>query len=144
MKKYFCIFYFCVFAFFSCEGKERNSLVVGTASGYAPYVSLTSYGEYEGFDIDIAKALADKLDLTLKLKDLGSMPSLMIALQQGKVDILLWAISITKARQEKMEMIYYQGSQEMQMPFLFWKTIPKMAEEAYNRLVIRMDAGLCR
>ncbi len=29
---------------------EEKPLIVGTTSGYAPYVSLNSQGDYEGFD----------------------------------------------------------------------------------------------
>lgn len=100
-------------------------LVVGTTSGYAPYVSLDSKGNYEGFDVDFANALAKKLDRELVLKDGGTMPSLLLSLQQKKVDLLIWAISITAERTRKIEMVYYQGEKVTQMPFLFWKTIPE-------------------
>ncbi len=99
--------------------------VVGTTSGYAPYVSLDGEGRYEGFDIDFANALAQKLGQKLVIKDLGSMPSLMLALQQNKIDALIWAVSITPERTQKMRMIYYQGDKVTQMPFLFWKKAPK-------------------
>jgi ABC-type amino acid transport substrate-binding protein len=102
----------------------EETLVVGTTSGYAPYVSLNEQGAYEGFDIDVANLLAQKLVRKLIIKDCGSMPSLMLALKQDKVDALIWAISITEERQKNMEMIYYQGEKVTEMPFLFWKQIP--------------------
>src|SRR5271157_3699018 len=83
-----------------------GDLVVGTTSGYAPYVSLNEQGKYEGFDIDLAELLAKKLDKKLVLKDLGSMPSLMLALKQNKIDALIWAVSITKDRLKNYEMVY--------------------------------------
>lgn len=104
---------------------KEESFVIGTTSGYAPYVSLNDRGEYEGFDIDFAKELSKKLKKSLKIKDCGSMPGLMLALKQGKVDALIWAISITEDRLKAMEMIYYQGDQVTEMPVLFWKQIPK-------------------
>ncbi len=99
-------------------------LVVGTTSGYAPYVSLNGKGDYEGFDVDFAKELSAKLGRELVLKDCGSMPSLLLALQQNKVDVLIWAISITEEREKKMEMVYYQGEKVTEMPVLFWKKVP--------------------
>lgn len=99
-------------------------LRVGTTSGYAPYVSINDRGEYEGFDIDIIRLIAQKLGRTLVLQDCGSMPGLMLALKQRKVDLLIWAISITHERKMSMNMIYYQGEQGTRMPFLFWKNVP--------------------
>jgi ABC-type amino acid transport substrate-binding protein len=101
-----------------------DNFVVGTTSGYAPYVSLDEEGQYVGFDIDFARLLAKKLDRTLVIKDLGSMPSLFLALNLGKIDAIIWAISITEERQKQVEMIYYQGQRVESMPLLFWKKIP--------------------
>ena len=35
-----------------------NDFVVGTTTGYAPFVSLDEKGKYVGFDIDLARKLA--------------------------------------------------------------------------------------
>lgn len=103
---------------------NQDVLIVGTTSGYAPYVSLNNIGEYEGFDIDLARALATKLKRRLEIKDLGSMPSLLLALQQKKVDVVIWAVSITEERKKNMRLVYYQGKKQQTTPFLFWKKIP--------------------
>lgn len=118
MKKIFLSLLF--FASLAAE----EPFVIGTTSGYAPFVSLNTNGEYEGFDIDVAELVAQKLGRKLVIKDCGSMPSLMLALKQQKVDALIWAISITEERQKNMEMIYYQGEKVSEMPFLFWKEVP--------------------
>ncbi len=102
-----------------------DQLVVGTTSGYAPYVSLDAKGRYEGFDVDFAESLAKKLNRKLVIKDCGSMPSLLLALEQGKVDLVIWAVTITEERNKKMEMVYYQGEKVMEMPFLFWGMVPE-------------------
>lgn len=120
MKKIVAIILFSLRVF-----AGENQLLVGTTSGYAPFVSLNEKGEYEGFDIDFARALAEKLQKKLVIKDCGSMPNLLLALKQKKVDAIIWAMSITKERSENMEMIYYQGEKVQEMPFLFWKEIPK-------------------
>ena len=101
-----------------------ETFTVGTTSGYAPYVSLDSKGQYEGFDIDLAKLVAEKLNKKLVIKDLGSMPSLMIGLKQRKIDAIIWAVSITEERQKQMEIVYYQGEKITTMPLLFWGKIP--------------------
>ncbi|MBS0628124.1 MAG: transporter substrate-binding domain-containing protein [Verrucomicrobia bacterium] len=126
MKKnllFFCIL-LCTELFANLPKQKLEPFVVGTTSGYAPYVSLNEKGEYEGFDIDVANLLVKKLDRELVLKDLGSMPGLMIGLKQGKVDALIWAISITEERMKNMEMVYYQGEKVLEMPFIFWEKVP--------------------
>jgi arginine transport system substrate-binding protein len=90
--------------------QESNSFVVGIAAGYAPFVSINEQGEYEGFDIDCAKSLAATMNKKLVFKDLGSMPSLIIALEQGKVDAIMWGMSITQERLQKFAMVHYQGT----------------------------------
>lgn len=116
----FIIFCLCFANLFA-----SSNFVVGTTSGYAPFVSLDEKGEYVGFDIDLAKSLANKLGYTLVIKDLGCMPSLLLALKQGKIDAIIWGMSITQERQKQMEMIYYQGEKVTSMPMLFWKEIPE-------------------
>lgn len=120
----------CMVPFFSLfadtvEIVDDSPLRVGTASGYAPYVSLDTAGVYEGFDIDLAQQLGKKLGRKVIFQDFGSMPSLMLALKQEKVDVLIWAISITEERLKNLEMIHYQGEAIREAPFLFWKKIPE-------------------
>ncbi|MDP1608885.1 MAG: transporter substrate-binding domain-containing protein [Chlamydiales bacterium] len=126
--------------------QPTGTFTVGTTSGYAPYVSLDSKGQYEGFDIDLAKLVAEKLNKKLVIKDLGSMPSLIIGLKQKKIDAIIWAVSITEERQKQMEMIYYQGEKITSMPLLFWKIIPeniKGPEDLKNdpKKIVCVEAG---
>ncbi len=102
----------------------ENTWVVGTASGYAPFVNLSEQGELEGFDIDVAKDLAQRMEKTLVLKDLGSLNTLAMALEQGKIDSIIWAISITPERCKKMRMLHYQGAMVSSFPLLFYRQIP--------------------
>lgn len=140
-------FIFCMFSiFYFASAVMAEDLVVGTTSGYAPYVSINNEGEYEGFDIDIAKVLADKLGRRLVIKDFGSMPALILAIKQNKADVLIWSISITQERQKQMTMIYYQGEKATSLPLLFWDKIPdniKNLEDMANNLsaVISVEAG---
>lgn len=103
---------------------DADQLVMGTAAGYAPFVSINPQGEYEGFDSDVAEALAKKLGKKLALKDLGSMTSLFMALDQGAIDAVIWGLSITQDRLKKVAMVHYQGQATASYPLIFWKTIP--------------------
>ncbi len=113
----------CLF-FCSLQASEEK-FVVGTTSGYAPYVSLNDKGEYEGFDVDVAHLIAEKLHRKLVLQDLGTMPSLIMALKTKKIDSIIWAVSITEQRMKEMDMHYYQGEKTTEISFLFWKEVPK-------------------
>ncbi len=132
---------FLLLFLFSASIFAEKPLVVGTTSGYAPFVSLNAEGNYEGFDIDVAELLAQKLGRTLEIKDCGSMPSLMLALKQDKVDALIWAISITEERQKTLEMVYYQGEKVTEMPFLFWKEIPANIKTIDDLKDVCIEAG---
>lgn len=141
MSKFLFVF---IFGFFSLLRAEN--FVVGTTSGYAPYVSLDEKGTYVGFDIDFAEALAKKLKRTLVIKDLGSMPSLFLALKQGKIDAIIWAISITQERQKQVEMIYYQGEKVTSLPMLFWNNIPENVQRPEDlvqdpKATVAVEAG---
>jgi len=125
---------------------NQKKFIVGTAGGYAPFVSINAQGEYEGFDIDISKALAQNMDMELEIKDLGSMSSLFIALEQGKIDAIIWALSITQERLNKVTMIKYQGDTSSSYPIMFWKEIPNNAS-SINELegaTICAEAGSCQ
>lgn len=106
------------------DTNAKKTFIVGTAGGYAPFVSINAQGVYEGFDIDFAQALAQNMNVELEIKDLGSMTSLFIALEQGKIDAIIWALSITPQRLDKVAMIRYQGENTASFPLMFWEKIP--------------------
>src|SRR5690606_28212075 len=81
--------------------------------------------EYEGFDIDVIKAIAKETGKKLVLKDLGSMSSLFMALEQNKIDAIIWGMSITQDRLNKVAMVRYQGELVTSFPLLFWNDIPE-------------------
>ncbi|MEX0848597.1 MAG: transporter substrate-binding domain-containing protein [Candidatus Dependentiae bacterium] len=113
-------------SFYLFKSKSQNNLItIGTAAAYAPFVSINEQGKYEGFDIDVADALARQMGKKLVVQDMGSMTALFMALEQGKVDAVIWALSITEERLDKVAMINYQGEKTKTYPLLFWKKIPE-------------------
>lgn len=107
------------------DKSKDSTLVVGIAAGYAPYISINEQGTYEGFDIDVIQAVAQQMGKELELKDLGSMAPLMIALEQGSVDMIIWGLTITQARANKLAMIHYQGEPMTTNPLVFWGETPR-------------------
>lgn len=116
---------YIAFIFVICGTLRADDFVVGTASGYAPFVSVNVQGEYEGFDVDLARLIAERLEKKLVLKDLGGLSSLFLALERNKIDAIIWAVSITQPRLKQMDMVYYQGEKVETLPILFWETIPE-------------------
>jgi ABC-type amino acid transport substrate-binding protein len=104
--------------------QKESPLIIGITASYAPYISINEQGHYEGFDIDVAHALAEKLNRKIEFKDLGSMAPLMIALDQGSIDMIIWGLTITQERLEKIAMIHYQGQKTKTNPLIFWQTVP--------------------
>lgn len=107
------------------EKARTEKIIVGTVAGYAPWVSVNERGEYEGFDIDVAREIAKEMNRELILKDCGSMAPLLLSLEQGTIDIALWGLSITQERLKKMTMIRYQGEETRSYPLIFWDSIPE-------------------
>lgn len=108
----------------STPASISKNLVIGTVAGYAPFVSMNAQGILEGFDIDVAHALAQQMNTPVEIRDLGSMTSLFMALEQGTIDMIIWGLSITQDRLKKVAMICYQGETTSSYPLIFWQTIP--------------------
>lgn len=107
-------------------------LIVGTASGYAPFVSINADGQYEGFDIDVAKALAQQLNRPLEIRDLGSMSPLFLALEQNQIDMIIWGLSITSERLQRVAMVHYWGDNTTSFPLIFWEKIPAQVKTIHD------------
>lgn len=115
---------FLVRSRFTVVPADQTNLIIGTVGNYAPFASVNAQGDYEGFDIDVAKALANRLGKKLVIKDLGSMAPLFMALEQESIEAIIWGLSITKARLQKVAMIRYQGDDVTAYPLIFWQQIP--------------------
>lgn len=101
-----------------------DTLIVGMMSGWAPFMTINHNTEYEGFDVDVAKELAQRLGKKLVIKDMGTLATLFIALERNKIDIVMSGLDITKARTTAYDMIRYTGQNITSYALLFWKEIP--------------------
>ena len=70
--------------------KQDKVLVMGTAADYAPfeYIDAKVSDDIIGFDVDLAKAVTDKMGYKLQVKDM-EFNSLIPAIQAKKVDFVL-------------------------------------------------------
>lgn len=85
--------------------KKKGVLTVGTASGFPPYEFVdASQGDKQviGVDMDLAKAIADKLGVKLKVED-SNFTALLSSLSAGKVDMAISGITATEERKKSMD-----------------------------------------
>lgn len=103
---------------------RTDRLVVAMMSGWAPFMTVNDRGQFEGFDVDVAREIAKRMNKELEIIDAGSLAPTFIALDQGKVDLILSGLDITKERTERLIMVPYAGEQIKQFYLLFWQQIP--------------------
>jgi arginine/lysine/histidine transporter system substrate-binding protein len=93
------------------EGKKV--LTMGTSADFAPFESRNASGDVEGFDIDLAKHIADELGYELKIEDM-KFDGLIGALQAKRVDLVLSGMSATEKRAQNVDFsTQYHHSGEM-------------------------------
>lgn len=79
---------------------EEKKLVLGTSADYPPYefhAMIDGKDQISGFDIELAKAIADGLGVELEIKDM-SFDGLIAALQTGSIDLIVSGMSATEER----------------------------------------------
>ena len=81
---------------------EDGKLVMSTNAAFPPYEMTTDNGGFEGIDVEIAGEIAKKLDLELVVDDMD-FDSALLAVQQGKSDIVMAGVSVTDERKLVME-----------------------------------------
>jgi polar amino acid transport system substrate-binding protein len=74
-----------------------GKLTMSTNAAFPPYESTTDSGDFEGIDVEIAGAIAEKLGLELQIDDMD-FDSALLAVQQGKSDIVMAGVSVTDDR----------------------------------------------
>lgn len=81
---------------------ESGKLIMSTNAAFPPYEMTTDAGGFEGIDVEIAGAIAEKLGLELVIDDMD-FDSALLAVQQGKSDIVMAGVSVTNERKLVME-----------------------------------------
>jgi len=118
--KYLCLLLCCMVMAACSTQKTDSKLVMGTEATFPPYMSVNAKGELEGFDVDVAQALGQKLGKEIVFKDLG-FDALILALKKGKVDGIIGGISISPSRLKEIAMLPYQGDPVTSYSLLSWK-----------------------
>ncbi len=81
---------------------NAGKLTMSTNAAFPPYEMTTDSGDFEGIDVEVAGAIAEKLGLELQIDDMD-FDAALLAAQQGKSDIVMAGVSVTEERQKVME-----------------------------------------
>ena len=79
-----------------------GKLTMSTNASFPPYEMVADDGSFEGIDIEVAGAIAEKLGLELQVDDMGFDAALQAA-QTGKSDIVMAGVTVTEERQAVMD-----------------------------------------
>ncbi|MGB7251793.1 MAG: transporter substrate-binding domain-containing protein [Phormidesmis sp.] len=138
------------------SARNRKTLVMATAANYPPYEQLasdTNSRDLEsrdpedraivGFDIDLAKLIAERLNRELSIVDL-EFDAIMPAVVNNEVDMAIAAIEPTRPRKQQVDFsdIYYRARHALisidgylRSPDLSYQTIGVVAGSVQARYV---------
>ena len=84
------------------EVMARGSLIVGIEGTYSPYTFHGDDGELTGFDVDVARAIGEKMGIEIDFKE-AEWDSLLVGVDTGVYDTLINDVGMTKERMEKYD-----------------------------------------
>lgn len=99
---------------YTLEGiKNKGKIVLGTSADYPPFethVMIDGVDQIVGFDIELAKYIADELGVELEIKDMD-FDKLLGGLSTGMLDIVIAAMNPDPEREEEANFtdIYYES-----------------------------------
>ena len=95
------------------EVKKKGVLVLGTDPTFAPFEFAGPNGQVQGFDIDIARAIAQDLGVRLEVRAVGFGALMPQAVTSGRVDMAMSGITITPERAKVVSFSapYYRSAQ---------------------------------
>jgi len=84
--------------------QQRGELIVGTSGSMPPLSMTTKDGKVIGFDIDMARYMADSMGVKLNVQTM-SFKELLPALQAGQVDVVISNMTMTPERNLKVAFV---------------------------------------
>ncbi len=91
--------------------KDETVLKVGTNATYLPFEFKGEDGSYQGYDMDLARAIGKELGMKVEIHNI-SFDGLLNALGSGQINMIASGMSITEEREKKVNFIpYYESGQ---------------------------------
>jgi ABC-type amino acid transport substrate-binding protein len=82
------------------NNKDTSTIIVGTSADYPPYEYIDGE-DVVGFDISLIKAIAQKLERPVEIKNM-SFESLLIEIQRGTIHTIASMMNVTPERATKI------------------------------------------
>jgi polar amino acid transport system substrate-binding protein len=95
------------------EDSSKDQLVIATNAEFEPF-EYKQGDQYLGIDMEVVKALADKLGKELVIKDM-KFDAVVLSVQQQKADIAAAGLTVSDTRKEQVNFTesYYSASQKL-------------------------------
>lgn len=95
-----------------CKKEEKTTLIMGTEASFKPFEFTDENNEPIGFDIDLARAVAEEMGLELDVRD-QPFDGLIGALQANQIDMIVAGMTITEERKQTVAFSnpYYNAKQ---------------------------------
>ncbi len=81
---------------------EAGKLHMATNAAFPPYEMTTDDGGFEGIDVEVAQAIADKLGLELVINDMD-FSTVVTSVQQGKCDMAMAGLTVNEERLQNVD-----------------------------------------
>ena len=81
---------------------EAGKLHMATNAAFPPYEMTTDDGGFEGIDVEVAQAIADKLGLELVINDMD-FSTVVTSVQQGKCDMAMAGLTVNEDRLKNVD-----------------------------------------
>lgn len=82
--------------------QERGTIVVGLEGDWAPWSYVGEDDELTGYDVEVAKAIADKLGVEVQIVP-GEWDGLFAGMDAGRYDLVINGVEVTEDRAEKYD-----------------------------------------
>ena len=96
---------------------EDGKLIMSTNAQFPPYEMVAGDGSFEGIDVEVAQAIAEKLNLELVIDDMD-FDAALLAVQNGKSDMVMAGVTVDEDRLAVMDFTtsYANGVQVVIVP----------------------------
>ena len=82
--------------------KEKGEITIATEGTWAPWTYHDENDELVGFDIEVAKAIADKIGVSANFVE-GEWDGLLAGIESGRYDIMANGVEVTEERAAKYD-----------------------------------------
>ena len=82
--------------------QKRGTIIVGLEGGSAPWSYVDENDELTGYDVEVAKAIADKLGVEIQIVP-GEWDGLFAGMDAGRYDMVVNGVEVTEERADKYD-----------------------------------------